>query len=193
MIEKRDKFAARVFLAAGIYGVAVLLPQYFLEEKLGRDFPPPVNHPEHFYGFVGVALAWQFVFLLIARDVQRYRLFMLPAILEKLSFGVAAVVLYAQSRVTALVAGAGIIDLLLAVLFALSFCASRRLPRRSWDRRQRQPPLAVRNERGEGHQTTDAQTSHKQNEPPLPSPLLHREEGETFGYSSVVQATVLSV
>jgi hypothetical protein len=32
-----------------------------------------------------VALAWQVAFLIIARDVQRYRLFMLPAILEKLS------------------------------------------------------------------------------------------------------------
>ena len=35
---------------------------------------------------------------------------MLPATLEKLSFGVVALVLYAQGRVAALVAGAGIID-----------------------------------------------------------------------------------
>lgn len=123
--DKRHKFAARVFLGAGIYGVVALLPQYFLEEKLGRDFPPPLNHPEHFYGFIGVALAWQFVFLIIARDVQRYRLLMLPAILEKLSFGVAALVLYAQGRVAAFVVGAGIIDLVLAVMFVLAFRASR--------------------------------------------------------------------
>jgi hypothetical protein len=50
---------------------------------------------------------------------------MLPAILEKLSFGVAALVLYAQGRVAPLVVGAGLIDLLLAGLFVLAFRASR--------------------------------------------------------------------
>jgi hypothetical protein len=47
-IDKRQKFFARVFLGAGVYGIIVLLPQYFLEAKLGRDFPPPLTHPEHF-------------------------------------------------------------------------------------------------------------------------------------------------
>jgi hypothetical protein len=128
-MDKRHKFSARVFFGAGIYGVVTLLPQYFLEAKLGRDFPPPLNHPEHFYGFIGVALAWQFVFLLIARDVRRYRLLMLPAIVEKLSFGTAALALYAQGRVAAFVAGAGMIDLLLAVFFGLTFRASRSVER----------------------------------------------------------------
>jgi hypothetical protein len=124
-IDKRQKFFARVFLGAGVYGIIVLLPQYFLEAKLGRDFPPPLTHPEHFYGFIGVALAWQFVFLIIARDISRYRLLILPAILEKLAFGVPALVLYAQGRAAGVVAGAGIIDLSLAILFALAFRASR--------------------------------------------------------------------
>jgi len=65
------KFAKRVFLLAGIYGVVVLLPQYFVEWAL--DLPAPMAQPEHFYGFIGVALSWQFAFLLIAGDVQRYR------------------------------------------------------------------------------------------------------------------------
>ena len=125
IMDKRHPFSARVFLCAGIYGLAVLLPQYFLEEKLGRDFPPRLTHPEHFYGFIGVALTWQFVFLIIAGNIQRYRLLMLPAIAEKLSFGAAALVLYAQSRIAPLVAGAGIIDLLFAILFVLAFRASR--------------------------------------------------------------------
>ena len=124
-MNKSCRFSSRVFLVAGIYGVVVLLPQYFLEEKLGRDFPPPLTHPEHFYGFIGIALAWQLVFLMIARDVQRYRLLMLPAIVEKLSFGIAAIVLFANGRIAALVAGAGVVDLLLAVLFVLAFRASR--------------------------------------------------------------------
>jgi hypothetical protein len=118
-------FAKRVFLVAGIYGVVALLPQYFMEAKLGRDFPPPLTHPEHFYGFIGVALAWQFAFLLIARDVRRYRLFMLPAALEKLAFGTAVLVLYAQGQIALFVAGAGVIDLLLAAFFVVAFHASR--------------------------------------------------------------------
>jgi len=124
-IDNRQKFFARVFLGAGVYGIIVLLPQYFLEAKLGRDFPPPLTHPEHFYGFIGVALAWQFVFLIIARDISRYRLLILPAILEKLAFGVPALMLYAQGRVVALVAGAALVDLSFAILFALAFRASR--------------------------------------------------------------------
>ena len=120
-----NQFPKRVFLTAGIYGIIVLLPQYFLEGKIGRDYPPPITHPEHFYGFIGVALAWQFVFLIIARDVQRYRLLMLPAILEKLSFGLAAVALYATGRAAPSVAAVGSIDLVLAVLFALAYRMTR--------------------------------------------------------------------
>jgi hypothetical protein len=60
-------FARRLFLLAGIYGILVLAPQYFLEAKLGQDYPPPITHPEQFYGFIGVALAWQAAFLLISR------------------------------------------------------------------------------------------------------------------------------
>ena len=118
-------FARHVFRIAGVYGVLVLAPQYFMEDKVGRDFPPPVTHPEHFYGFVGVALAWQVLFFVIAHDPVRYRLAMLPAILEKLGFGGAAVVLYAQGRLAAPVLGAGLVDLVLAALFAVAF---RRTP-----------------------------------------------------------------
>jgi hypothetical protein len=40
------KFAKRVFLAAGICGVLVLLPQYFFgAENQGGDYPPPITHP----------------------------------------------------------------------------------------------------------------------------------------------------
>ena len=37
------KFAKIVFLIAGIYGLLILSPMYFLENKIGRD-TPPANH-----------------------------------------------------------------------------------------------------------------------------------------------------
>ncbi len=42
------KFSKIVFLIAGIYGLLVLTPMYFLESKIGRDAPPAITHPEYF-------------------------------------------------------------------------------------------------------------------------------------------------
>ena len=115
------QFARCVFLVAGIYGLIVLAPHYFLEGKIGRDDPPEITHAEFYYGFTGVALAWQLAFLIIARDPARYRLIMLPGILEKLGFGVAAIVLYSQQRLAGQMLLAGIVDLVLAALFAIAY------------------------------------------------------------------------
>ena len=112
-------FARWVFLIAGIYGIVVLAPHYFMESQVAAH--APVNHPEFFYGFTGVALAWQFAFLIIARDPVRYRLIMLPGIFEKVSFGIAAIVLYAQGRLPGMMLLAGCGDLVFAALFAIAF------------------------------------------------------------------------
>lgn len=114
-------FAKRVFLIAGVYGLIVLLPMYLLEEKTGRDFPPPITHPEYYYGFVGVAVAWQVLFLILSRDPIRYRPMMIPAILEKAVFGIPAVVLYLQHRISTVTLGAGLVDSLLGVLFVIAY------------------------------------------------------------------------
>lgn len=110
-------FSRWLFRIAGIYGLAVLVPQYFMEEQLDRTYPPLITHPEYFYGFLGVAVAWQVAFLLIAQDPIRFRPFIIPAILEKVSFGVAVVVLYAQHRASTTLLGGGNVDLVLAILF----------------------------------------------------------------------------
>lgn len=110
-------FAKRVYLVAAIYGFIVLVPQYFLEASL----VPPTMHPEQFYGFIGLALVWQFVFVMIARDVARYHLLMPVTVLEKLAFGLPAMILFAQGRVPAEVVAVGGIDLILGVLFAISY------------------------------------------------------------------------
>ena len=120
------KFARRVFLVAGVYGLLVLLPQYFMEGRIGRDLPPPITHPEHFYGFIGLAVVFQLLFFLIAGDPVRYRPVMWIAVLEKLSFGVPVIILFLLGRIAPPVLAGGLIDLLLAVLFAFSLRATPR-------------------------------------------------------------------
>lgn len=115
------KFAKYVFYTAGIYGLVVLVPQYFLEEKTGRDYPPVITHAEYFYGFIGVALAFQIVFLMIARHPVKYRAMMVPSMIEKFSFVITVVVLYWQNRIAPVMLGAGLVDLVFGVLFVLAF------------------------------------------------------------------------
>lgn len=115
------KFARTVFYIAGVYGLIVLVPQYFWEEKNGRDFPPAITHPEYYYGFIGTALAFQVLFLIIARNPMRYRAAMIPSIIEKFSFGIAALVLFLQNRIALQMFGAALIDSILGVLFIIAF------------------------------------------------------------------------
>ena len=110
-----------------MYGVLVLVPQYFMEARIGRDFPPPITHPEHFYGFIGVALAWQLVFFVIASDPVRFRPVMWAAVVEKLAFGLAAIVLFTQQRIAAPILAAGLFDLVLASLFLVALYKTRQV------------------------------------------------------------------
>lgn len=119
------KFAKVVFWIAGIYGILAITPLYFLFNRIGQQDPPPITHPGFYYGFAGVALAWQIAFFVIATDPARLRPTMIPAVLEKLGFGIAIVVLYLQQRVhpaDLVLAG---IDLLFALLFLIAFTKTK--------------------------------------------------------------------
>ena len=115
------KFARYSFAAAGTIGILVLLPMYFLLEKTGADNPPPVTHPEFYYGFIGVALAFQIVFLIIATDPVKYRLLMIPSIIEKLGFVLPMAYLVVNGRVSGSIIGGAVLDLLWTILFILSY------------------------------------------------------------------------
>lgn len=118
-------FARRVFFYSGILGIVALLPQYFLEDKLGRDFPSPLNHPEYFYGFIGIALAWQLACIVISRDILRFRPLMLPAAMEKFLFVASTLALYLGGKIAAPVAWAVGVDLLLGILYIFSYFRCR--------------------------------------------------------------------
>jgi len=115
------KFAARVYLVAGIIGLVEIVPMYFTESMTGTMYPPAVTHPEFYYGFAGVTLAWQILFLMLARDPLRFRPLMLATVLEKAGFVAAALVLYAGQRMAAGMLGPVGIDAVLGVLFVISY------------------------------------------------------------------------
>ena len=120
------KFAKVVFWVAGIWGVLVIMPLYFLFDLIGKNDPPAITHPGFYYGFVGCGLAWQIAFLIIGTNPVRLRPMMIPSVVEKFTFGVAVVTLVMQGRMhrTDLVfAGT---DLTLGVLFVAAFVATGR-------------------------------------------------------------------
>ncbi|MFN6964612.1 MAG: hypothetical protein ACK4S4_12715 [Pyrinomonadaceae bacterium] len=119
------KFAKYTFAVAGIYGILVLVPQYFLIDRVAEDFPPAVTHPEFYYGFIGVALAFQLVFLIVATDPAKYRLLMLAGLVEKLAFGIPVAVLAAAGRVGGSIVAGASIDAVFGVLFVVSFFKTR--------------------------------------------------------------------
>src|SRR5277367_5020421 len=99
--EDEMKFAKITFWVAGIWGVLVLTPLYFIFDLIGQKDPPPITHPAFFYGFVGAALAWQLAFFIIATDPARYRPLMIPSVFEEFSYGIAVVILVMQKRMHA--------------------------------------------------------------------------------------------
>jgi hypothetical protein len=119
------RFAKIVFFVAGIYGLLILAPIYFMEGKIGRETPPAITHPEYFYGFVGVGLAWQVLFLVLSSDPVRYRAMIPPSILEKISYGIALAVLFSQHRLPLSVLAIGSVDWIFALLFLAAYFTTR--------------------------------------------------------------------
>ena len=119
--EEGMKFAKVVFWVAGIWGLLVITPLYFMFDLIGQKDPPAITHPGFYYGFVGVALAWQIAFLVIAKDPVRFRLMMIPSVVEKFSWAIAVGVLVMQGRMHGSDMVFGGTDFLLGVLFVVAY------------------------------------------------------------------------
>jgi hypothetical protein len=115
------KFAKVVFWIAGIWGVLILTPLYFIFDMIGRNDPPPITHPAFYYGFVSVGLTFQIVFFVIAKDPVHLRPMMIPAVLEKFGYGTTLLVLYLQNRLHPQDLALGGVDVLFGVLFLAAF------------------------------------------------------------------------
>jgi hypothetical protein len=130
MREGHVRIARTIFIGAGIWGIAVLTPLYLLSDVTGRHYAAPTDYPHFFYGFLSVAMAWQFAFLLIGSNPARFRPLMLPSILEKFGHVSTVMVLYLQSRIATEDAMAAVPDFLLGLLFVVAF-ANTRVPKRA--------------------------------------------------------------
>lgn len=119
------KFAKIVFYVAGIWGILVLTPLYFLFDRIGRQDPPPITHPGFYYGFVGVGLAWQIAFLIIATDPARFRPLMIACMVEKFTYAASLTVLYLQGRLHPTDLTFGAVDFLFGVLFSIAFLGTK--------------------------------------------------------------------
>ena len=122
------RFAKIVFIAAGIWGLAVLPPFYWLVDITGRHYDVPTQYPQFFYGFMSITLAWQLAFLVIGSNPARFRPLMVPSMLEKFGYVVTLAVLYAQGRVSSTDAQAIVPDLILGVLFVAAFVKTSGTP-----------------------------------------------------------------
>jgi len=118
------RFARYAFIAAGVWGIAVLTPLYFLFDVTGRAYAAPTEYPHFFYGFVSVAMVWQIAFLIIGSNPARFRPLMIPCMLEKFSYVATLAVLHSQSRISWTDAQTGVPDFLLGVLFVIAYVRS---------------------------------------------------------------------
>lgn len=122
------RFWRWVFLSAGSIGLGELAPLYFAENGLNRAAPPALTHPEFYYGFIGVTLAWQLAFIVMARDPARYRPLVPAAVAEKLLYIASTFALYAAGRVHGFGSLFGaVVDLGWLVLFAIAAIRTRNI------------------------------------------------------------------
>ncbi|HET9359247.1 MAG TPA: hypothetical protein VFO58_05830 [Vicinamibacterales bacterium] len=119
-------FAKVVFLVAGVWGIVVLTPLYFLVDLTGRSYAPPADYPHFFYGFLSVAMAWQFAFLVIGSSPSRFRPLMITGIVEKFGHVAGVVILYQAGRLSVPDATAAVPDFILGVLFIAAYARTPR-------------------------------------------------------------------
>jgi hypothetical protein len=121
----RIKLARWIFIIAAIYGLPALASWFFVTPKI--VWQAPSQQPEIYYGFAGLGVAWQAVFLLIGFDPLRYRpLMLLAAFGEKFLFSGMLVVLMLRHIARPHWRPFAAIDFILGVAFLFAYFISGR-------------------------------------------------------------------
>ena len=80
-----------------------------------------------FFGLIAGVWAWQVAFFLIAWDPRRFRLMMVPAVIEKLVWVATMMVIYLRGQLTAAALASAIVPHgLMGVLFVVAFLKTPR-------------------------------------------------------------------
>ena len=118
-----------IFALAALWGFVAVVPGLF-----GEAGPQPA----YYYGFLGLALVFQLIFVMIALDPERFAPLIPIAVLEKLAFFLPVSLLYAQGRVPMgpIFVGA-MVDGLFMLLFALACYLSRKAGQGAWPQLRR--------------------------------------------------------
>jgi hypothetical protein len=119
------KFARIVFLFAGVWGITVVTPLFFLVDVTGRRYSPPSQYPQFFYGFLAVTIAWQIGFLVIGSDPQRFRPLMIPGIVEKMGYVSTLLTLYSRGHLSAADFSPFVPDFTIGLFFIAAFVKTR--------------------------------------------------------------------
>jgi hypothetical protein len=117
----QPRFAKWVFRVAALWALPFTLPMYFTEAQFGVDNPPAVTHPEFYYGFLSLVLAWALGFWVVSTDPIRYRPLMLVGVLEKLSYAIAVPLLVSQGRTPSVLLAFAAADLVFGLLFMAAY------------------------------------------------------------------------
>ena len=120
------RFAKRVFVIAGVWGLLIVPPMFFVRAEFERQYPPAATHPEFYYGFAGVTTAWQLAFLVLASDPVRYRPLIWAAIAEKVAWVATVLTLFLFGHLASGMLVFGGIDLFLGVLFVIALVKTPR-------------------------------------------------------------------
>ncbi len=111
-------FARRVYIVAAVYGFLAVPAIYF------TDAPDP--HRLLYFAFAGIALVFQGVFLVIARDPVRYAAFLPLTVFEKISFGSPALAFWLRGQAANDMALGGAVDLVFAAIFIAAWLKMRK-------------------------------------------------------------------
>jgi len=117
------KFAKWVFIIGGIFGLLAIIPLYFIENRIA----PGLKYPEFYYGFIGINIIWQIVYIYISTNPSRFRPIILFAFFVKILGVISISWLILIERTEPWWCGIIITDLIFAVLFLSAFRTTGRI------------------------------------------------------------------